>query len=284
MGKISQWSGTFSKTGLPVITFDPTFFGASLVAWYKADAGVTSAAGLISAIADYSATGLALGAAAGAQYTLLAAMQNGLPGMENTEVSTSSTNQQLAAFGNIPAVLRWNYTQPFTVALAFRQNAPLYASGDNNMFGNVNPTFGGGANSGNGWAVGTAENGSGLAPGLKLIYNDNSLIGAYSVLPSNLVVGSSYIAQFANSGTGAAAGISGRLNGQTQSLVTAKDTLAGNNITPSASTNFGFNPSTGSVYRTSQNSFFEAIVVNRLLTMQERASLDAYLNKRWAIF
>jgi hypothetical protein len=281
MGKISQWSGTFTKPNLPIVTFDPTYFGANLVAWYKADVGTTLNGALVTGLADQSASANALAAAVNHQLTLQAAMQNSLPGLLNNE-TLSNAQYLLKAFSGAFA-LAWERTQNFSIVIAFKMApTPLVPLQESIFFGSMQ-----GGGNGVGWALRSPQSSGSFTyqPGLALSNNITTSGGAaFAIIPANkaLVAGNNYILQAASNGSGVAAGITLRLNGVNLTPTIQQDNLASLTIIP-ASGNFGFNP--GGIFGgSSQNSYFEAIVVNRLLTAAEQSHIDLYFNTRWAIY
>jgi hypothetical protein len=282
MGKIEQWSGQFTRSGLPVVSFDPTVLGSAVVGWYKSDAGVTTSSGLITRIADQSASAVAFTGASGSEMTLTANAKNGLPRIDNTQAS-GGAQQYTYAQGTMVTTVDFNYNQPFSVVLAFRQNASLYPTGTNAMFGRQTANAANPAN--RGWAIQNPQNTNYLNPGLALTPNATS--GIMTQLPTPLVVGSDYILQATYNGGGVAAGVTLRINGVAVTPTISLDTLASQQTSsgPSYGVEYGFNfQGSFQNYNSSQNSFYEAVVVNRVLTTQEQANLDAYLNHRFAIF
>lgn len=262
--------------------FTPAMLGASLVGWLRADAGTTvdSTGVNVTAIADQSNTGVpALVQATTADTpNLIPAAQNGLPTLALTKFVNSSVQPFLQA-GSVAQNWAFQPNQPFTVAVAFKKSPVLGPDGSfiNALIGQLNWAS---VSSANGWFLGIER----PSPGSGIVF---SLNGGSSFATTNcinvagstsLLGGGNYTAIASYDGSGKAAGVSLRVNGQGQTNTVIDDALPAT-INYAAATPALWMPNAGGGQNA--DTFFEAIVVNRQLSIIETTSLNSYLRSKW---
>lgn len=233
------------------------------------------------ALADQSNTGVPSLVQATTTLTpnLVPASQNGLPVLAASKWVVNSVQPFLQAPS---AAQNWAFqpNQPFTVAMAFKKN-PSSTGGDqsfvNPLVSNLDFNMG----SLQGWFLGLKN----FVPGFEIVF---SLNGGSSFATTNcinvhgstaLIGGANYTAIASYDGSGHAAGVTLLVNGQGQTNTVVDDAL------PAAITYTNTKPTlwTSAVASAGQNAdtFFEAIVVNRQLSVIETTSLNSYLRSKW---
>lgn len=271
-----QYNWSASTSGLAIIT-PPTpisKFGANLVGWWKADAGLTSLGTplRVSALADQSASGAnLLQATVANQLLYVASAKNSLPGFYN-DGTIGTTQRNLV--GAHSAALSFDYNMPFSVAVTFICGSTRAAF--EWLLGQMLPS---GAFTG--WHVDTGTRVTQAQPGLSLCttFNSAELFVVENV--GALVAGTTYSYVLTYDGSSTAAGIKIYRNGAASTTLTAKNALPASTTIVSASNvpfTMGINGTTGTGH-----TFLEGYIVNRVITAAEAAVMDQYSNLRYAI-
>ena len=260
----------------------PSSLGTNLLAWYKADVGVTLATGTnVSALADQSGNGgpTLNQATAGNQPLQVPASQNGLPMLD---ISSKWVYQSVQPFLRAAAnsgQLNFVQTQPFSVGVAFRKYSPAGAGGIAGLFFAYYDTI---STNMSGWHVGIANAAGTYYPRFSLFK------GAYyaSTGPCAAITGSRVLMNGVNytmictyDGTGKAAGMKIYVLGIPDTPTITNDALVGDPY--SATSMMTIWPNLSNSACSVADQFFEGMVVNRLLTTAEIASMNAYLRQRW---
>lgn len=260
----------------------PTLLGPSLVGWLRADAGVTTdSTGVnVTALADQSNTGVPnlVQATTADTPNLIPASQNGLPTLALSKFVSSSVQPFLQG-SSVAANWAFQPNQPFTVAVAFSKSSVVGPDGSliNSLLGQLNWASVGTAN---GWFLGIKK----PTPGIEIVFslNAGSSFGTTDAInvagSATLFGGSSYSAIASYNGSGKAAGVSLFVNGQPQANTVVDDALPAA-ITYTGTTPALWMPNSGGGQNA--DTFFEAIVVNRQLSIIETTSLNSYLRTKW---
>lgn len=249
-------------------TWTPSQLAAALVAWYKADAGITQASGLVSAIADQSGNGAPTlqQSTSTNQYQLISAAQNGLP-ILSPQSNTSVVYYENSSAPYAPS--QFGVSSPFTLVMAFRHVATP---------GVAAPLFGS-------FAAGSLAGYFGGFSGNKLLAwrgsgSSGSDWRAAAITGSTTLVDStSYAVVITDSGTGNVNGQTIYLNGIAETPTTLYNDLS---TTDTSSTqDIGIGQANIQNQYVTRASFYEGMIVNRLLTPVEISNATAYLRQKW---
>jgi hypothetical protein len=252
----------FSGANMPVISTLPSvLFGSSLLTWLNAGFGVTQASSVVSAITSANSNSpITLSQSTTANRpSYVASAANSLPGIQ------APANQLLSG---APGALSFEYTQAFSLLIAFRFNSSGAGQPFRILFGSLDSSL-------RGWLFSTGVSKISL-----------SLRGASSGImqvtgTTTLVNGTLYIVTFTSDGSGQASGIKAYINGVAETLSTNSNTLATNSILGSSPLAYLLGQAAGN---SSTDTFLEAYVVNHVLSTSERSASDTYLNGQYAAF
>jgi len=247
-----------------------TYLGSQLQLWLEANAGITNDGtgaaaydgdGNVSAWADQSGNGRNL-----VQYQsnpippFVASAQNGLPGVQSNASANATCPYLRSAYAS---GLDFAASTPFSVA--FKPGT----SGDNIM-----GTY---YSSAQGWYVSLVAG----KPALRIC--NSATVQCAASGSSALTLGTPYIVQLVNTGTGTAAGLQIYVNNVLQTNTVIIDNLAGavtQNGTYGVAAPAIFS---GNSSYESRATILEMGVASKAFSAHDAAIIDAYLNAKWAI-
>ena len=265
------------------LAFPISSLSTAALAWFEARYGV-SHAGTVTSWADQLAgsTDVLSVPSTRTAPTYAAALQNGLPGIQDTNAAGQSTAQNVQQLSSISDVasLAFDYTQPFTAVCvmktgaAFNQYSVLlsHASGFTGWW-----LMSGGTGTGNDAPAGA------FALGLFNSYTSPAAVvhGSTPLQPNK-----AYIVTVKSDGTGTAAGITILVNAVAEGKTTMSDTLGTASIKTSgqALCVFDLSNSPGSqVTEATAQTIFGFMIFNKVTTAADDTAIDTYFNNAYAI-
>jgi hypothetical protein len=270
LGRAELLNVTNPDVTAPTLIIPTTWTPASILTdvlwWYKADVGVTSSSGLVSAVAEQSGNGVPLSQGTGAnQYQVVSAAQNGLP-MLAQQASSSQYNMS----GSYQASNARHKTDPWTILAAIRftgqSNGALAVGAGITRESNLA-----------GWWAGCAGNNA-----FMMATAASTTTGKQSKGSTVPVTNSNYCLAFVDTGaTGTTTDQQIYVNGAAETMTTMINNFGSGDITlPDTLQNVRISSVDSTGFQASW-AFFEWFAVRRALTTIELRNATAYLRQRW---
>lgn len=286
-------NATFTKANMPSVTLPPgtvptppafpiSSLAANCLAWFEARYGV-SYGGTVASWADQF-TGnteklIPQAARSAPSFNLVA--QHGLAGVINTNTAAGSLAASQSLISNaLPASLAFEYTQPFTIAIAFKTGPSFGTFGV--IFSLTAGTTGIWVGAGGTSAPASSGGGGKMSFGVVGQVNTHA---AFIGGSTTLLVNTNYIAILSYDGSGTAGGMTITLNAVAETPAIGQNTLGTTTIVNASRQISVFDLNNGTL--TTSESFGATVygwfIFNKVTTSGDNTNIDAYLNGAYAI-